>query len=63
MRCQVCGKNTIKNEYDYCPVCNWCNIMDHIENPDDYDANGLLTLNEARKQWKEQGKLTKKWNR
>ncbi len=49
-KCPVCGGD-IEKSFDICEVCGWEYDPYQSEDPDDTGANGLLTLNEAKKLW------------
>ena len=63
--CPCCGaKGTIDEHYEgdfgICTVCGWEDDGIQKDDPNETGANGYLTLNEARKMWKEQRKLDKR---
>lgn len=55
MKCSVCGKYEFheKDDYDVCPVCGWENDGFQNENPDYAGGANQMSLNEARKAYKE----------
>ena len=61
--CPCCGS---QNEVDYeggysiCSVCGWEDDRYQRRYPDETGANGKLTLNQARKMWKN-GETLKPW--
>jgi len=51
--CPCCGKVEVE-VFETCPVCNWCNDYANTNYPDVRDlANNKMSLNEARKAYKE----------
>lgn len=52
--CPCCGKTAVE-EYEICPVCNWENDPIQYDHPDMDGGANALSLNEARKQFLEEG--------
>jgi len=50
--CPVCGKSRV-GDFDICPVCGWSNDYVQAEDPDFKHGDNCMSLNEARKAWKE----------
>lgn len=58
LECPCCGKLTLeeRDENDICPVCGWEDDWWDSNNPDSLPSSNWLTLNEARKLYRETGK-------
>lgn len=54
IKCPVCGRYEFEKEddYDVCPVCNWENDGLQYEEPDYAGGANVMSLNQARKAWK-----------
>lgn len=52
-RCPVCERHIFKEDYDICPVCNWCHDIWQEENPDIKNMDNIMSLNEAKQAFKE----------
>ena len=57
IKCPVCGKGIITEPFDECPVCGWADDPFQEEAPDEGGGNNTMSLNEARKAWKEGKKI------
>lgn len=57
--CPCCGNLTLEEEgvgtYEICPVCFWENDKVQFENPDLTDGANEVSLNEARRNYREFG--------
>lgn len=55
VKCPVCGKYAFEhwNDMDFCDLCGWCNDAIQNENPDYRGGANSMSLNEARKAYKE----------
>lgn len=53
--CPVCGQYTFEaaGDYDVCPVCGWEDDIIQLENPDEEDCANHMSLNQARRAYKE----------
>ena len=51
--CPVCQEYIFTEEYVVCPVCNWCHDRWQEENPDTKKMDNIMSLNEARKAFRE----------
>ena len=58
LQCPCCGESTIeeRNDNEICPICGWEDDWWDSNNPDSLPSCNWLTLNEARKMFKETGK-------
>lgn len=54
-KCPVCGKSELQ-EYDICDFCGWENDLIQLDDPNYAGGANSLSLNEARKKWKEESK-------
>ena len=54
--CPVCGKSLV-NDFDVCPVCGWSNDYGQLNDPDMTECDNVMSLNHARKAWKEGKKI------
>ena len=52
-KCPVCGHEDNWFPYDICPVCNWEREPAQEEVPDLSGGANVMSLNQARKAWKE----------
>lgn len=50
--CPVCGKTRLTS-FETCPVCGWSNDYVQFEYPDMENGDNTMSLNQARKAWKE----------
>lgn len=50
--CPVCGKSRV-GHFEICPVCGWSNDFVQAEDPDFKHGDNSMSLNEAKKAWKE----------
>lgn len=53
--CPVCGKHEFlePGTYEICPVCGWWEDYYQLTHPDRPGGGNLMSLNEARKAYKE----------
>lgn len=60
--CPVCGKHKFPtpDSYHDCPVCGWCDEEYGIRHPDDTTLHNSVSLNEAKKNFKECGRADPK---
>lgn len=56
IKCPVCG-GTIDGAWNECPVCGWADDHFQEEQPDMDGGNNKMSLNQARKAWKEGRKI------
>ena len=56
IKCPCCGK-TMVSEHDICEVCFWQNDPVQLYDPDFSGGANMMSLNEARKAWKEGRKV------
>ena len=56
IKCPCCGK-TMVSEHDICEVCFWQNDPVQLYDPDFSGGANIMSLNEARKAWKEGRKV------
>ena len=56
IKCPCCGQ-TMVAEYEICDVCFWENDPVQSWNPDRGGGANIMSLNEARKAWKEGRKV------
>lgn len=52
VKCPCCGKSDV-DDFDTCPVCGWANDYAQAADPDLEHGDNTMSLNEARKAWKE----------
>lgn len=54
-KCLCCGKGTVKGNqlYDICSICGWEDDPVQAKNPEFAGGANKMSLNEARKAWKE----------
>ena len=57
IKCPVCGKGIILDAWEECPVCGWLDDPFQEEQPDMDGGNNKMSLNQARKAWKEGKKV------
>lgn len=55
--CPVCGKSKLSS-FEICPVCGWSNDYVQLEYPDMENGDNAMSLNQARKAWKEGKKIS-----
>ena len=58
-KCLCCGKGIVEGNqlYDICSVCGWEDDLVQAEDPDYSGGANQMSLNEARKAWKEGRKI------
>lgn len=58
-KCFCCGKGIVEGNqlYDICSVCGWEDDPVQAENPDFPGGANKMSLNEARKAWKQKKKI------
>lgn len=54
--CECCGKAQVV-AFQTCPVCGWCDDYAQSENPDLRGGENKMSLNEARKAYREGKKV------
>lgn len=57
IKCPCCGETYVK-EWDICENCEWQHDLVHLEDPDYVGGPNQMSLNEARKAYRE-GKQVK----
>ena len=58
-KCLCCGKGSVEGNqlYDICSICGWEDDPVQAENPEFVGGTNKMSLNEARKAWKEGKKI------
>ncbi len=51
--CPVCKQHEFSEDFDFCPVCGWCNDRVQENNPNMEGAGNHMSLNQAKKAWTE----------
>lgn len=59
--CPVCEKHHFEdvNAFDFCPLCGWCDDLVQRTEPDYDKGYNSISLNQAKKNYKETGKAFK----
>lgn len=63
-KCPCCGYYTLEDEpghFDICPVCYWEDDNIQADDPDYWGGANYMSLNDARKNYKEFGAISKEF--
>ena len=54
--CPVCGYPDLE-EFDFCPICNWCNDINQKLHPDRIGGGNNMSLNQAKEAYRNGEKI------